>query len=217
MMLKAILEKIYPLHRTLACEGTDEALRVIGEHMPAEANYQWETYTPNAPVWTWRVPERYLVHQAYLESEEGEHIVDFADNPLHLVSYSLPVDQWLSWEQLEPHLHYDEKRPHAIPWVFKYYQRDWGFCLPKATFDRLDRRARYRAVIRAEFITDPKQGFRLGVGVLHPEGEQIPSRGSCSSAPTSVTPCRPTTTPRGWSPSSGWHNVWQRSRFPQAR
>ena len=174
-MLKSILEQLYPLHRTLASDGTDEALRIIGEHMPPEAGFEIETYTPGTPVWTWTVPERYLVHEAYLETKEGKRVIDFADNPLHLVSYSLPVDEVFTWEELKPHLFFNEDRTHAVPWVFKYYERDWGFCLPRDLFDRLDRSARYRAVIRSEFVDEP--GFRIGVGVVHPQGGPDPAVG----------------------------------------
>ena len=175
MSLKSILEQLHPLHRTLASDGTDEALRIVGEHMPKAAGYGLETYTPGAPVWTWTVPERYVVHEAYLEYETGENILDFHENPLHLVSYSLPTDQILTWEELEPHLFYNEELPHTIPWVFKYYERGWGFCLPKDIFDRLDRSARFHAVIRSEFVTEP--GFRIGAGVIHPEGGPDPDAG----------------------------------------
>lgn len=177
MELKPILEQLFPLHRTLSSEGTDEALRIIGEHMPGEANYTIETYAPGSRVWTWIVPERYVVHEAYLELENGERVVDFKDNPLHIVSYSLPVDLTLTWEELEPHLYYDEKRPWAIPWKFKYYERDWGFCLPKELFDSLPRDKSYRAVIRSEFHTGVEDGFRVAAGVIHPEGEADPHVG----------------------------------------
>jgi aminopeptidase-like protein len=170
MKLKPLIEQLLPLHRTLASDGMDEALRIVGEHLPEESHYTIETYIPGTPVWTWTVPERYVVHEAYLETEHGQRIVDFADNPLHLVSYSLPVDALLSWDELEPHLYYNEQRPWATPWIFKYYQRDWGFCLPKDTFDQLDRDIQYRAVIRVEFQTDPDEGFRVSDAVIHPEG-----------------------------------------------
>ncbi len=176
--LKPLLEKLYPLHRTLASDDMDEALRIVGEHMPAAAAYKVETYRPGDPVWTWRVPERYVVCEAYLETEDGRRIVDFADNPLHIVSYSLSVDALLTWDELEPHLYYSEERPWAVPWIFKYYQRDWGFCLPKDVFDDLPRDIRYRAVIRSEFLTDPGAGgFHVGVGVLDPEGGPVPQAG----------------------------------------
>ncbi len=176
-MLKSILETLYPLHRTLASAGTDQALMVIGEQMPSDCDYTIETYVPGTPVWTWKVPERLVVHEAYLETASGERVVDFADNPLHLVSYSLPVEKDLTWDELEPHLYYNPDRPWAIPWKFKYYERDWGFCLSKDSFDRLPRDIRYKAVIRTEFLTQPEDGFRVSTGVIHPQGGPDPAVG----------------------------------------
>jgi aminopeptidase-like protein len=175
--LKPILEAIYPLHRTIVSEGSDKALEIIAENLPAGENWTLETYAPGTQVWTWKVPERYVVHEAYLETEGGERIVDFADNPLHLLSYSLPVDETLTWEELAPHLYCSEKRPHAIPWEFKYYDRDWGFCMSKQTFDSLPHDKRYRAVIRSEFIERADQGLRVGTLLVHPEGGPNPEAG----------------------------------------
>ena len=171
-MLKEILEKIYPLHRTLASDGTDEALKIIGENLPAEAGYTIETYPPGKRVWTWKVPERYVVTRAYLETEDGEKILDFHENPLHLVSYSLPIDKWLTWDELAPHLHTNKERPDAIPWVFKYYERDWGFCLPHHQFEKLSRTKRYHAVIESAFLEDAEHGFRVASAVVRAEGKQ---------------------------------------------
>ena len=126
---KEVLEEIFPLHRTLVSDGLDQALEIVGAYMPELAGYGIETYPPGEYVWTWKVPERYVVHEAYLELEDGTRILDFAWNPLHLVSYSLPTDCWLSWNELSPHLFTAPKRPRAVPWMFKYYERSWGFCL----------------------------------------------------------------------------------------
>jgi len=168
--LKDVLGEIIPLHRTLASDGMDAALDLIGSYMPENAHYKIETYTPLQPVWTWYIPERYIVHEAYLETEDGERIIDFRDNNLHLVSYSLPVDKVITWEALLPHLYFNEKRPHTIPWKFKYYDRDWGFCLSKNQFDQLSREKKYHAVIRSEFSTDPENGFKVSTALIHPQG-----------------------------------------------
>lgn len=174
---KDVLIEFFPLHRTLVSDDMDRTLEIIGSYMPDDAGYLMETYAPGKSVWTWKIPERYVVHEAFLEAEDGTRLVDFADNPLHLVSYSLPIDQWLSWNELEGHLYFSVKRPRAVPWIFKYYERSWGFCLSKDLFDRLPRHQRYHAVIRAEFITDPARGFRIGTAVIHPQGGVAPEAG----------------------------------------
>ncbi len=175
--LKSILAEFFPLHRTLASEDQDKTLAMIGSYMPAAAGYTIETFPSLEPAWTWKVPERYVVHEAYLEINGGTRILDFKDNPLHIVSFSLPVDKVMSWEELQPHLYVNEKRPHAIPWIFKYYDRDWGFCLSKNLLDALPRDQQYHAVIHSEFVNDPAQGFRVATGVIHPEGGPNPAAG----------------------------------------
>ena len=175
--LKHIIAELLPLHRTIVSDDMDKTLEIIGSYLPDQANYALQTYSPGTPIWTWVVPERYIVHAAYLETESGKKVVDFADNPLHIISYSLPIDKTLTWDELEPHLRYNEKFPDAIPWEFKYYERDWGFCLPKNQFDKLDRTARYHAVIDVEFARDPELGLKIGHGVLHPEGGAVNGAG----------------------------------------
>lgn len=71
--LKAIVEKLYPLHRTLVSDGTDTVLQIIASHFPKEGGYTIETYPPGAEAWTWRIPERYVVHEAYLDTGREEN------------------------------------------------------------------------------------------------------------------------------------------------
>jgi aminopeptidase-like protein len=174
---KDVLVEIFPLHRTLVSDDMDTALGIIGDYLPDDADYTVETYTPGQNVWTWKVPERYVVHEAYLELEDGTRLVDFKNNPLHLVSYSLPTDCWLTWNELEPHLYTAPKRPWAVPWIFKYYERGWGFCLSKELCDRLPHHQRYHAVIRCDFVTDPAKGFRIATALVHPQGGPSPEAG----------------------------------------
>lgn len=169
--MRRVIEELYPLHRTLVSDDMDKALEIIRQYLPEKTNYTIETYPPKKKVWTWIVPERYVVREAYIETLDGKRIVDFKENPLHLVSYSLPIDTILSWEELKPHLYYSESRPHAIPWEFKYYERSWGFCLSKELFDKLPRDAQYHVKIDSEFLTDADKGLKVGVAVIYPEKE----------------------------------------------
>ncbi len=175
--LKSIVAKLHPLHRTLVSDGSDAALEIIGSCVPASAAYSIESYPPTRRMWTWRVPERYVVHEAFLETEDGQKILDFKDNPLHLVSYSVAIEKVLSWAELEPHLFYSVQRPSAIPWIFKYYERSWGFCLSKTQFDTLPRHIKYRVVIRSEFKLEPDLGLRVGLATIAGQTEADDNRG----------------------------------------
>jgi aminopeptidase-like protein len=174
MSLKGLLEAIYPLHRTIVADDTDRALDLVGAALPPQAGWTTESYPPGSPAWTWTVPPRYVVHEAYLELVGGPRVVDFAEHPLHLVSYSEPVDAELDWAALEPHLHTAPHRPWAIPWEFSYYQPAWGFCLSQERFDALPRDGRYRAVIRSEFRSAPADGLRVGLARVDPAGGPSP-------------------------------------------
>ncbi len=168
--LLSLVRELYPLHRTLVSDGTDEALERVRAHLGPGVRYVVERFAPGARAWTWRVPKRWVVREAYIEIEGGERVVDFAQNPLHLVSYSDSVDATLTWQELSPHLHVSKARPHAIPWEFRYYEPGWGFCLSAQQLDTLPRDASYRVVIRTEQRAGPQDGLAVGVAGVGPSG-----------------------------------------------
>lgn len=106
-------------------------------------------------VSTWIVPPKWSLKGFSLEeiTPRGRRVVtDNSDISLAVAEYSHAIDEELSWEEIKPHLFFSERQPDAIPFVFKYfYRRNYGFCLPKTTYDGLDRKARFRAIIDSEF------------------------------------------------------------------
>ncbi len=141
-----LLHELAPLPRELVSDGYDAALARLAEVVPMTIH----EVPSGTPVWTWTVPEKWSVDEAYLESLDGQRLLDVADHPLHIVSYSLPFEGVVSRAELFAHLHTHPRLPDAIPFVFKYYQRDWGLCCPQTLKDRLSD-DEYRVVIRTRF------------------------------------------------------------------
>jgi aminopeptidase-like protein len=77
-------------------------------------------------------------------------LFSYRDNPLHAVSYSLPFDGVVSREELFNHLHTHPRLEDAIPFIFKYYERDWGLCCSKNLKGSLTDDS-YRVIIDSEF------------------------------------------------------------------
>lgn len=145
-----LIQELWFLKRDIVSEDFDRALQRLAAEMPASHPMQIHAYPTGEACWTWRVPEKWTCHEAYLETISGKRLIDYADHPLHVVSYSLPFEGVVAREELLRHLHVHPRRPEAIPFVFKYYDRDWGLCLPQALREQLTE-PEYRVVIRSTF------------------------------------------------------------------
>jgi aminopeptidase-like protein len=143
-----LIQELWFLQRNLVSDDYDRALYRLRDEM--DGRMAIHEYPTGEACWTWRIPEKWTCDEAYLETLDGRRLLDAADHPLHVVSYSLPFDGVVSRSELFEHLHVHPRLPEAIPFVFKYYQRDWGLCLPQHQRDALVDES-YRVVIRSRF------------------------------------------------------------------
>jgi aminopeptidase-like protein len=141
-----LIEELWFLKRDLVSDDYDRALARLAEEVPMTIH----KVPSGTKAWTWTVPEKWTCREAYLETLDGKRLIDYADHPLHVVSYSLPFEGMVDREELLQHLHVHPRLPDAIPYVFKYYQRDWGLCCTQQSRDSLIE-DRYRVVINSEF------------------------------------------------------------------
>ncbi len=141
-----LIQELWFLKRELVSDDFDRALYRLADEVPMTIH----EYASGEPCWTWRVPEKWTCHEAYLETLDGKRLLDYADHPLHVISYSLPFEGVVSQEELLSHLHVHPRLPEAIPFVFKYYERDWGLCASQTLRDALADEA-YKVVIRSSF------------------------------------------------------------------
>lgn len=159
-----LIDELWFLKREIVSDDYDKALNRLAEEIPMTIH----EYPSGTPVWTWTVPEKWTCHEAYLETLDGQRLIDYADHPLHVVSYSLPFEGEVSREELLKHLHVHPRLPDSIPFVFKYYQRDWGLCAPQTLRDSLNDDS-YRVVIRSTF---EEGSLKVGEVVIPGEREE---------------------------------------------
>ena len=120
-----LMERLFPLCRSLTGSGVRATFDVLGDEIPIE-----RTEIPSGTgIFDWIVPDEWNVRDAYILAPDGTRVVDLRDSNLHVVSYSEPVRTTLPLDQLRERLHTLPDQPDVIPYRTSYYSRTWGFCL----------------------------------------------------------------------------------------
>lgn len=124
-LIHQLMAELYPLFRSITGEGVRATLRGIKAHVPLEIH---EVAT-GTKVFDWEVPREWNIRDAYILDPKGKKVVDVRDSNLHVLNYSIPVNQKISLEELKKHLHFLPEHPDWIPYRTSYFKEDWGFCL----------------------------------------------------------------------------------------
>ncbi|MGW4525979.1 DUF4910 domain-containing protein [Amycolatopsis sp. NPDC004378] len=131
--LHALVERLYPICRSITGDGVRRTLDVIGEHLALERH---EVPTGTA-VLDWTIPQEWNIRDAYVAAPSGERVIDFQELNLHVVGYSVPVSRRMPLSELREHLHTLPDRPSWVPYRTSYYAPAWGFCLAQDKLDAL--------------------------------------------------------------------------------
>lgn len=120
-----LVKRMFPICRSITGNGIRVTLKIIQEHIPIKIH---EVPT-GTKVFDWTVPKEWNIKDAYVEDKDGNKIIDFNENNLCVVGYSIPVNKVVSLSELQKHLHSLPGQSEAIPYVTSYYKERWGFCI----------------------------------------------------------------------------------------
>jgi aminopeptidase-like protein len=116
---------LYPICRSITGDGVRQTLAAVQKRIPLQIS----EIPTGTTVFDWTVPKEWNIRDAYIKDTGRERIVDFQQNNLHVLNYSVPVRGKMPLNELRPHLFSIPEHPEWIPYRTSYYRESWGFCL----------------------------------------------------------------------------------------
>lgn len=145
--IKSWIKKIFPFCRSITGEGLEKTLAFISEKVPDLKIIKFKT---GLKVFDWKIPKVWSIKDAYIENEKGEKYAKFSKSNLHVVSYSSPINKYMSRDQLEKKIFTHPKIPEAIPYITSYYKEDWGFCMSELEKNKMKGK-KFKVFIDSDF------------------------------------------------------------------
>ena len=131
--MHSLMERLYPLCRSITGNGVRESLRIIKEQIPLEIR---EVKTGKR-VFDWTVPKEWNIKDACVKDSKGKKVIDFQRSNLHILNYSVPIHKKMPLKELQEHLFTLPDYPDRIPYLTTYYKENWGFCLTYNQYKQL--------------------------------------------------------------------------------
>ena len=90
-----LAEKLYPLHRSITGDNNRKTLREIKKIIPIHI----QEVKTGTKAFDWTVPKEWKVRAAYIKNDKGEKIIDISNHNLHILSYSIPFKDTLTFKR----------------------------------------------------------------------------------------------------------------------
>ncbi|PHS17475.1 MAG: peptidase M28 [Blastopirellula sp.] len=121
----SLASQLFPICRSITGNGVRDTLKLLQDLIPLKIH---EVPT-GTPVFDWKVPQEWNIHDAYIKDADGNRVVEFRQSNLHIVNGSQDIQATMCWDELKENLHTLPDQPDWIPYRTCFHQEDWGFCL----------------------------------------------------------------------------------------
>lgn len=119
--------ELFPICRSITGNGVRKTLSILNSVIGGEMVVR--EVPSGTQVFDWSVPKEWNIRDAWIKDSKGNKILDFKDNNLHVVGYSLPANKKVNLEELKTIIYTQPEQPDAIPYVTSYYKERYGFCM----------------------------------------------------------------------------------------
>ena len=126
--------KLFPICRSITGQGVVKTLNLIKKEFP---ELKIKKVKSGTKVFDWNVPDEWNVKDAYILDKDNNKIINFKNNNLHLINYSIPINKLVSKNELLKNINFLKNQPNAIPYVTSYYKKKWGFCASYNQFKQI--------------------------------------------------------------------------------
>ena len=135
LMMK-ILKDLIPLNRVICSKDYDKTIEYLLNILPFKVveHHAGDDYNG------WVIPPKWDVKEAKI-IKDGNVIYDGKWHALAVISLSRSFRGKVGLDELKKHLYYDHRYDDSITFhfrqLFRSWNRDWGFCVPKKFYDNL--------------------------------------------------------------------------------
>ncbi len=147
-----LAEKIFPICRSVTGKGVRDTLDILQDYINQDGlRFEIREVPSGTQVFDWTIPKEWEIRSAYIEDENGNKIIDMKNNNLHVLGYSVPVDKWVTLDELKEVVYTQPDQPDVIPYVTSYYKERYGFCMSANQLNSLPE-GKYHIVVDSELF-----------------------------------------------------------------
>ena len=130
-------KELFTINRSLTGKGNLKTLKLLKKKNNL---IKIKKIKSGTKVFDWKVPHEWNVDDAFVLDKNKKKIIDFKENNLHLIGYSIKTKKKLKKNEFLKKIFFIKSKPNAIPYITSYYKKNWGFCLSYNEFKRIERK-----------------------------------------------------------------------------